>query len=82
MVESITVINNVGIQLSTRYLFAKPSIVFVPFSNIQNIVINEAIVMFQVRYYLAIVVKDSPKLLVVFQVFCSFASHPSMSSTR
>ncbi|KPJ18128.1 Phosphatidylinositol N-acetylglucosaminyltransferase subunit H [Papilio machaon] len=55
--ESIIVIPTVGIQSTTKYVFGQTD-VFVPWSNIDDIVINEVIKLNRVLYYLTLLVKS------------------------
>ncbi|XP_013135512.1 PREDICTED: phosphatidylinositol N-acetylglucosaminyltransferase subunit H-like [Papilio polytes] len=57
--ESIIVIPTVGIQSSIKFVFGRED-VFVPWSNIDDIVINEVIKLNCVLYYLTLLVKTSP----------------------
>ncbi|KPI92372.1 Phosphatidylinositol N-acetylglucosaminyltransferase subunit H [Papilio xuthus] len=57
--ESIIVIPTVGIQSTTKYVFGRVD-VFVPWSNIDDIVINEVIKLNRVLYYLTLLVKSGP----------------------
>lgn len=43
-----------------------PTTRFIPSTQIQDIVINEAFRGFEVRFYLAVVVRDAPDVVVVF----------------
>lgn len=66
--ESLTVIRGLGLQISTRssiYL-RTPTTRFIPTTSVQDIFIHEAFKGFEVRFYLAIVVKGEEDVVVVF----------------
>lgn len=68
------VLQSLGIQTctsSSTYL-STATTRFIPTSKIQDIFIHEAFIGFEVRYYLAIVVKNEPELTVVFPVSITF----------
>jgi phosphatidylinositol glycan class H protein len=66
----LLVLQGLGIQTSTtsRYLFMGPTSTFIPTTQIQDIVIHEAFKGLEVRFYLAVIVKDASELVVVFPV--------------
>ncbi len=59
-----------GVQTSSsaRTLLALPTTRFIPASLVQDVFIHEAFRRFEVRFFLAVVVKDEPDLVVVFPV--------------
>lgn len=62
------VIRGLGIQLSTSsssYL-STPSTRFIPTAQIQDIFIHEAFRGFEVRFYLAVIVKGEKEAVVIF----------------
>jgi phosphatidylinositol glycan class H protein len=66
--ESLTVLRGLGVQTSTTpstYL-QTPTTRFIPTTSIQDIFIYEAFKGFEVRFYLAIVVKGEADVVVVF----------------
>lgn len=66
--ESLTVLHGLGLQTSTTssiYLRA-PTTRFIPTTSIQDIFIHEAFKGFEVRFYLAVVVKGEEDVVVVF----------------
>ncbi|KAJ3175475.1 hypothetical protein HDU87_006138 [Geranomyces variabilis] len=67
--ESITFMESFGITLEQAAAFGKKQ-TFIPLTDIINVVINEAITRWTIKYYLAIIVKDKPELVVVFEVRC------------
>ncbi|XP_029902746.1 phosphatidylinositol N-acetylglucosaminyltransferase subunit H [Myripristis murdjan] len=56
--ESLLVIGSLGIQVSSSYASGRESTTFIEMSKIKDIVINEAIYMHQIIYYLCILLKD------------------------
>lgn len=68
-------IRDVGVQVKTVYLGGRSVSRFIDRSKIADIIINEAITMFHIRVYMAIIVEGEDKMVVVFQVSwpsCSF----------
>ena len=79
--ESLLVLRSLGIQTSTTsstYLSTSTTR-FIPTSQIQDIFIHEAFKGFEVRYYLAVVVKDEAEVVVVFPVSCGL--HATMETS-
>lgn len=66
--ESLTVLRGLGVQTSSSAatFLQSPSSQFIPTSAIQDIIIHEAFRGFEVRFYLAIVVKGEKDVVVVF----------------
>lgn len=58
-VESLTVFKNIGLQLKITYISGYETVQFLNLSNILDIVINEGIRRWQVRFYLAILIKGA-----------------------
>ncbi|XP_026174539.1 phosphatidylinositol N-acetylglucosaminyltransferase subunit H [Mastacembelus armatus] len=56
--ESLLVIGSLGIQLSSSYASGRETTTFIEMSKIKDIVINEAIYMHQIIYYLCVLLKD------------------------
>eukprot|EP00842_Homolaphlyctis_polyrhiza_P001097 jgi/Hompol1/1989/HPOL_002110-RA len=65
------VFRDVGVQLCTRRLSGVNSCRFIPLSQISGIIIHEGITMFQVKFYLAIIVKGEDRLAIAFQILQS-----------
>ncbi|KAF1969244.1 hypothetical protein BU23DRAFT_653257 [Bimuria novae-zelandiae CBS 107.79] len=66
--ESLTVLRGLGLQTSTTssiYL-RTPTTRFIPTTSVQDIFIHEAFKGFEVRFYLAVVVKGEEDVVVVF----------------
>ena len=68
--ESLLVLQGLGVQTSTSssFFLLSPTTTFIPTTQIQDIVINEAFKGFEVRFYLAIIVIGAPEVVVVFPV--------------
>ncbi|XP_076021384.1 phosphatidylinositol N-acetylglucosaminyltransferase subunit H [Genypterus blacodes] len=56
--ESLLVIGSLGIQVCSSYASGRESTAFIEMSRIKDIVINEAIYMHQIIYYLCVLLKD------------------------
>ncbi|XP_037541291.1 phosphatidylinositol N-acetylglucosaminyltransferase subunit H [Nematolebias whitei] len=56
--ESLLVIGSLGIQVSSTYASGREVTTFIEMSKIKDIVINEAIYMHQIIYYLCVLMKD------------------------
>ncbi|XP_076873699.1 phosphatidylinositol N-acetylglucosaminyltransferase subunit H [Brachyhypopomus gauderio] len=57
--ETLLVIGSLGVQLSTSYASGRESTTFIEMGRIKDIVINEAVYMQSIIYYLCILIKDS-----------------------
>lgn len=68
--ESLLVLQGLGVQTSTSssYFLLSPTTTFIPTTQIQDIVINEAFKGFEVRFFLAIIVTGVTEVVVVFPV--------------
>ncbi|KAJ3161912.1 GPI mannosyltransferase 1 [Geranomyces variabilis] len=66
--ESITFMQSFGITLEQATAVGKKQ-TFIPLTDVVDVVINEAITRWTIKYYLAIIVKDKPELVVVFEHF-------------
>ncbi|KAI9324288.1 GPI-GlcNAc transferase complex, PIG-H component-domain-containing protein [Zopfochytrium polystomum] len=64
--ESLLVIKDLGIQVKTCYASGFSRTEFIPIRDVVNLVINEAVTLFQVRFYLAVVAARRTELVVVF----------------
>ncbi|KAM9779100.1 phosphatidylinositol N-acetylglucosaminyltransferase subunit H [Syngnathus typhle] len=56
--ESVLIIGSVGIQVSSSYASGRETSTFIEMSQVKDVVINEAIYMHQVIYYLSILLKN------------------------
>jgi GPI-GlcNAc transferase complex, PIG-H component len=66
--ESILAVRNVGVQVKTTYLSGRSVSHFIERSRICDIIIHEAITMWQVKFYMAIITAKQDKMTVVFEV--------------
>ncbi|ORX44241.1 hypothetical protein DM01DRAFT_1340430 [Hesseltinella vesiculosa] len=58
---------DIGIQVNTRYWTGRSTCKFIHRMKIQDIIINEGITLWQVKPYLAILIKDHDKMNIVFE---------------
>lgn len=72
--ESLLVIGSLGIQLSSSYASGRETTTFIEMSKIKDIVINEAIYMNQIIYYLCVLLKDPSDPSAVSRVVPLFQS--------
>ncbi|XP_053193322.1 phosphatidylinositol N-acetylglucosaminyltransferase subunit H [Scomber japonicus] len=78
--ESLLVIGSLGIQMSSSYASGRETTSFIEMSKIKDIVINEAIYMHQIIYYLCVLLKDSSDPNAVSSVVPLFqSSKPRMN---
>lgn len=56
--ESLLVIGSLGIQVSYSYASGRETTAFIEMSKIEDIVINEAVYMHQIIYYLCVLLKE------------------------
>lgn len=56
--ESLLVIGSLGIQVSYSYASGRETTAFIEMSKIKDIVINEAVYMHQIIYYLCVLLKE------------------------
>lgn len=67
-IESILSMRDVGIQVRTTYYSGRSVSRFIDRRKIEDIIINEGITMWQIKSYMAILVKDQDRMVVVFEV--------------
>lgn len=72
--ESLLVIGSLGIQVSSSYASGREITTFIEMSKIKDIVINEAIYMHQIIYYLCVLLKDPSEPDAVLSVVPLFQS--------
>ncbi|KAI3364419.1 hypothetical protein L3Q82_011214 [Scortum barcoo] len=83
--ESLIVIGSLGIQVSSSYASGRETTTFIEMSKIKDIVINEAIYMHQIIYYLCILLKDPSEpnavssVVPLFQVRLTASSKPRLN---
>ncbi|MEQ2265747.1 hypothetical protein XENORESO_011926 [Xenotaenia resolanae] len=56
--ESLLVIGSLGIQVSSSYASGREVTTFIEMSKIKDIVINEAVYLHQIIYYLCVLLKE------------------------
>ncbi|EWM23923.1 phosphatidylinositol n-acetylglucosaminyltransferase subunit h [Nannochloropsis gaditana] len=65
--ESMLLINDLGLQLQTRYTNGQEKSEFVDLGSVRGVVINEGITHQRIVYYLAFIVEGRESLLIAFQ---------------
>ncbi|XP_051581249.1 phosphatidylinositol N-acetylglucosaminyltransferase subunit H [Myxocyprinus asiaticus] len=56
--ETLLIVGSLGVQLSSSYASGRESTTFIEISKLKDIVINEAVYMHSIVYYLCILIKD------------------------
>ncbi|KAJ1655043.1 hypothetical protein IWQ61_005143 [Dispira simplex] len=64
--ESFLVIRDIGVQLDTVNALGQHTVRFIDKADIQDIIINEAITMLEIKTYLAVLVRQGNPIVVVF----------------
>ncbi|XP_034084431.1 phosphatidylinositol N-acetylglucosaminyltransferase subunit H [Gymnodraco acuticeps] len=72
--ETLLFIGSLGIQLSSSYASGRETTTFIEMGKIKDIVINEAIYMHQIIYYLCVLLKDPSEPNAVARVVPLFQS--------
>ncbi|XP_025247342.1 phosphatidylinositol N-acetylglucosaminyltransferase subunit H isoform X3 [Theropithecus gelada] len=72
--ETLLIIDSLGIQMTSSYASGKESTTFIEMGKVKDIVINEAIYMQKVIYYLCILLKDPVEPHRISQVVPVFQS--------
>ncbi|XP_008396636.1 phosphatidylinositol N-acetylglucosaminyltransferase subunit H [Poecilia reticulata] len=72
--ESLLVIGSLGIQVSSNYASGREVTTFIEMSRIKDIVINEAVYLNQIIYYLCVLLKEPSEPNVVSSVVPLFQS--------
>ncbi|XP_007905259.1 phosphatidylinositol N-acetylglucosaminyltransferase subunit H [Callorhinchus milii] len=72
--ETLLIIGSVGVQLTTLYASGRENVTFIEINKVKDIVINEAIYMQKVIYYLCILLKDPSNPRGVLEVVPVFQS--------
>ncbi|XP_067004822.2 phosphatidylinositol N-acetylglucosaminyltransferase subunit H [Anabrus simplex] len=68
--ETLLVISFVGLQFTTTFLCGNKRSQFIPWHSVSDVIINEAISLHRVIYYLAVIIQDGDsarKLIPLFQ---------------
>ncbi|CAH6843473.1 Pigh [Phodopus roborovskii] len=66
--ETLLIIDSLGIQMTSSYASGKESTTFIEMDKVKDVIINEAIYMQKVIYYLCILLKDPGKPHEISQV--------------
>ncbi|XP_074146550.1 phosphatidylinositol N-acetylglucosaminyltransferase subunit H isoform X2 [Sminthopsis crassicaudata] len=74
--ETLLIIGSLGIQMTSSYASGKESTTFIEMGKVKDVVINEAIYMQKVIYYLCILLKDPVEPQGVSQVVPVFQVSP------
>ncbi|XP_048062545.1 phosphatidylinositol N-acetylglucosaminyltransferase subunit H isoform X2 [Megalobrama amblycephala] len=72
--ETLLIIGSLGVQLSSSYASGRESTTFIEMSKLKDIVINEAVYMHSIIYYLCILIKDPAEPETVTSVVPLFQS--------
>ncbi|XP_058017869.1 phosphatidylinositol N-acetylglucosaminyltransferase subunit H isoform X2 [Ahaetulla prasina] len=72
--ESLLIIDSLGIQMTSSYASGKESTTFIEMNQVKDVVINEAIYMQKVIYYLCILLQDPTEPHAVSEVVPLFQS--------
>ncbi|XP_021057662.2 phosphatidylinositol N-acetylglucosaminyltransferase subunit H [Mus pahari] len=72
--ETLLIIDSLGIQMTSSYASGKESTTFIEMDKVKDIIINEAIYMQKVIYYLCILLKEPGKPHEISQVVPVFQS--------
>ncbi|KAI8337234.1 GPI-GlcNAc transferase complex, PIG-H component-domain-containing protein [Chlamydoabsidia padenii] len=78
--ESLLVMQDIGIQVKTTYWSGRSESKFINRQKIENVVINEGITLWQVKPYMAILVKEQDKMTIVFENLLP-SLHPALLDT-
>ncbi|KAI8148697.1 GPI-GlcNAc transferase complex, PIG-H component-domain-containing protein [Fennellomyces sp. T-0311] len=65
--ESILAVKDIGVQVRTVYWGGRSVSKFIDQHKIDDIIINEGITMWQIKSYMAILVKQQDRMVVVFE---------------
>ncbi|XP_009210043.1 phosphatidylinositol N-acetylglucosaminyltransferase subunit H isoform X4 [Papio anubis] len=80
--ETLLIIDSLGIQMTSSYASGKESTTFIEMGKVKDIVINEAIYMQKVIYYLCILLKDPVEPHRISQVVPVFQKHITKYGTE
>lgn len=72
--ESLLIVGSLGIQMTSSYASGKESTTFIEMNQVKDVVINEAIYMQKVIYYLCILLQDPVEPHIVSEVVPLFQS--------
>jgi hypothetical protein len=68
VVETLYVIKNLGIQITRTNRGGVDKSIFIQANRIRELVINEGLTPYDVKYYVAIIVSDASELVLPFEV--------------
>lgn len=68
VVETLYVIKNLGIQITRTNRGGVDKSIFIQSNRIRELVINEGLTPYDVKYYVAIIVSDAQELILPFEV--------------
>ncbi|XP_066884408.1 phosphatidylinositol N-acetylglucosaminyltransferase subunit H isoform X2 [Kogia breviceps] len=80
--ETLLIIDSLGIQMTSSYASGKESTTFIEMGEVNDVVINEAIYMQKVIYYLCILLKDPVEPHGISQVVPLFQDFGASGFTR
>jgi hypothetical protein len=66
--ESMLVMQDLGVQLTTRYRSGKETHTFIDKSKITSVIINEGITLYHTIYYMSFIVQEKDKMVLAFRV--------------
>ncbi|XP_028581514.2 phosphatidylinositol N-acetylglucosaminyltransferase subunit H isoform X1 [Podarcis muralis] len=79
--ESLLIVGSLGIQMTSSYASGKESTTFIEINQVKDVVINEAIYMQKVIYYLCILLQDPVEPHVVSEVVPLFQNSAVLHNT-
>ncbi|XP_075804603.1 phosphatidylinositol N-acetylglucosaminyltransferase subunit H isoform X1 [Microtus pennsylvanicus] len=79
--ETLLIIDSLGIQMTSSYASGKESTTFIEMDKVKDVIINEAIYMQKVIYYLCILLKDPGKPHEISQVVPVFQGYSEVLQT-
>ncbi|EMR10668.1 hypothetical protein PNEG_01368 [Pneumocystis murina B123] len=65
--ESLLILHNLGLQITLHYFFLPSRTRFIPLSEILDVVIHEGFIGLEVRYYLALIIRNEDTLQIIFE---------------
>ncbi|KTW25676.1 hypothetical protein T552_03537 [Pneumocystis carinii B80] len=65
--ESLLILHNLGLQITLHYFLLPSRIRFIPLSEILDVVIHEGFIGLEVRYYLALIIRNEDTLQIIFE---------------
>ncbi|KAJ3346814.1 Protein kintoun [Entophlyctis luteolus] len=65
--ESLLIIRDLGIQTRTTNMWGISKTRFIPTTKVLEVIINEAVTKYQIKYYMALIVEGEREMVVVFE---------------